>query len=76
MIKSCTYLRLENQLPSRNNDVLNALERLANDIINDIPDFYRYDYGRVSNELRDGGNGMFLPFGMQVTVLKLYKFMI
>ena len=52
--------------PSKTSDVLNALESNASDIISGIPDFYRYDYGYDPNSLRDGGNGLFTSYGMEV----------
>ena len=53
-------------LPSKTDDVLNALASNASDIISGISDFYRYNYGTDPDSLRDGGNGLFTLYGMQV----------
>ena len=53
-------------LPSKTDDVLNALASNASDIISGISDFYRYDYGTNPTRLRDGGNGLFTSYGMEV----------
>ena len=51
--------------------ILNALEANASDIISDIPDFYRYDYGYDNNELRNGGLNMYSPSGMNVRIITI-----
>ena len=57
---------LEN-IPSKNNEILDALAASASNIISNITDFHEYEYGPSSSQLNDEGSGMFSSYGMRVS---------